>query len=441
MDTDLFDTDVGVNSNPDMHRVTCATSRIFCDIRFAALFLASANMADQTADEELPQNDLSELALACGIPQPVVDKIMTDGYDCPALFRACFHTAESLDRKLKQWLESEIDTDSDEFLTAPITGRIRMLWMKCFDESSQDKSDPTPATDPLTDRLAWTDLPPPKLSPVAITKLKAKFKTDYPGELLNQQTCPCARLLSQVAEQCKKDNTFEWISWKNILSEDQWSKQQEAKSAKAFKPGAALLASAIVEDTPQMLENETQGSPLQIAKVLEIRRNAYVLQGVAHLGPWKALDAKMLDLYTTRYGEQSGLRPPNIQEFISADRKIWEGIFQLDNEESWELDNAILEFCHARADIPTLLMARPRALKGKSKGVGKYRYEPYGKGKGKYDKGKGKFKGGKGKNHPPQNWAKSFADSSGAQNEFCFRFHTSECSFKNCKFALIFAQS
>ncbi len=86
-------------------------------------------------------------------------------------------------------------------------------------------------------------------------------------------------------------------------------------------------------------------------------------------------------------------------------------------------------------------MARPRALKGKSKGVGKYRYEPYGKGKGKYDKGKGKFKGGKGKNHPPQNWAKSFADSSGAQNEFCFRFHTSECSFKNCKFALIFAQS
>ena len=155
---------------------------------------------------------------------------------------------------VKQWLDSEIDADSDEFLTAPITGRIRMLWMKCFEDSSPAKSDPTPATDPLTGRLAWTDLPPPKLSPVAITKLKAQFKIDYPGELLNQQTGPCARLLSQVAEQCKKDNTFEWISWKNILSEDQWSKQQESKSAKAFKPGAALLASAIVEDTPQMLE-------------------------------------------------------------------------------------------------------------------------------------------------------------------------------------------
>ena len=286
-------------------------------------------MADQTADEELPQNDLLELALACGIPQPVVDKIMTDGYDSPALFRACFHTAESLDRKLKQWLESEIDTDSDEFLTAPITGRIRMLWMKCLDESSQDKSDPTPATDPLTDRLAWTDLPPPKLSPVAITKLKAKFKIDYPGELLDQQTCPCARLLSQVAEQCKKDNTFEWISWKNILSEDQWSKQQEAKSAKAFTPGAALLASAIVEDTPQMLENETQGSPLQIAKVLEIRRNAYVLQGVARLGPWKALDAKMLDLYTTRYGEHSGLRPQTFKSSFLLIEKFGKAFFNL----------------------------------------------------------------------------------------------------------------
>lgn len=242
-------------------------------------------------------------------------------------------------------------------------------------------------------------------------------------------------MLSQVAEQCKKDNTFEWISWKNILSEDQWSKQQEAKSTKAFKPGAALLASAIVEDTPQMLENETQGSPLQIAKVLEIRRNAYVLQGVAHLGPWRALDAKMMDCYTTRYGEQSGLRPPNIQEFISADRKIWENIFQLVNEESWGLDEAILEFCHARADIPTLLMARPRVFKGKGKGGGKFRYEPYYKGKGKFEKGKGKFKGGKGKNQVPQNWAKSFTDASGSQKEFCFRFHTSGCSFKNCKFA------
>lgn len=392
-------------------------------------------MADHLTEDEPPQNELSELALSCGIPQTVVDQITKDGYDSPALFRACFHTAESLDRKLKQWLESELDTDSDEFLTAPITGRIRMLWMKCSSDSPIDKSDQTPPVDSLTDRLAWTDLPPPKLSPMAITKLKAKFKTDYPGELLNHQTCPCARLLSQVAEQCKKDNTFEWISWKNILSEDQWSKQQEAKSTKAFKPGAALLASAIVEDTPQMLENETQGSPLQIAKVLEIRRNAYVLQGVAHLGPWRALDAKMMDCYTTRYGEQSGLRPPNIQEFISADRKIWENIFQLVNEESWGLDEAILEFCHARADIPTLLMARPRVFKGKGKGGGKFRYEPYYKGKGKFEKGKGKFKGGKGKNQVPQNWAKSFTDASGSQKEFCFRFHTSGCSFKNCKFA------
>lgn len=185
-------------------------------------------------------------------------------------------------------------------------------------------------------------------------------------------------------------------------SEDQWSKQQESKSTKAFKPGAALLASAIIEDTPQMIENETQGSPLQIAKVLEIRRNSYVLHGVARLGPWKQLDAKMMDLYTTKYGDQSGLRPPNIQEFISADRKIWEGIFQLVNEESWSLDDAIQEYSHARADIPTLLMARPKSLKGKFKGGGKFRFEPYGKGKGKNDKGKGKFKGGRARGPPPK---------------------------------------
>ena len=81
------------------------------------------------------------------------------------------------------------------------------------------------------------------------------------------------------------------------------------------------------------------------------------------------------------------------------------------------------------------LMARPRAQKGKGKVYTKSRYEPYVKGKGKFEKGKGKFKGGKGKSQPPQNWAKSFVDASGTQKEFCFRFHTSGCSFKNCKFA------
>ena len=60
-------------------------------------------------------------------------------------------------------------------------------------------------------------------------------------------------------------------------------------------------------------------------------------------------------------------------------------------------------------------MARPKPLKGKFKGGGKFRFEPYGKGKGKNDKGKGKFKGGKGKGSTPQNWAKSFADGSGTQ--------------------------
>ena len=368
-------------------------------------------MADEITEEEPLKNELSELALSCGIPQPVVDQITADGYDSPALFRACFHTAESLDRKLKQWLQSEVDTDSDEFLTAPITGRIRMLWMKCSSESPIDKSEQTPPVDSLTDRLAWTDLPPPKLSPMAITKLKAKFKTDYPGESLNHQTCPCARLLSQVAEQC--------------------SKQQEGKSTKAFKPGAALLASAIVEATPQLLENETQGPPYRLPRFWKSAGMAYAVAGGCSSRSMESTRRKNDGLlYHTLWGK-SGLRPPNIQEFISADRKIWENIFQLVNEESWGLDEAILEFCPARADIPTLLMARPRVFKGMAKGGGKFRYEPYYKGKGKFEKGKGKFKGGKGKNQVPQNWAKSFKDASGSQKEFCFRFHTSGCSFKN----------
>ena len=106
----------------------------------------------------------------------------------PSLFRACFHAAESSDKKLKQRLEPELDPENDEFLTAPLTGRVRMLWMKCMDESQPEKSWMTLSNETLTDRLAWTDLPPPKLSPIVITKLKAKFRSDYPWELLNANT-------------------------------------------------------------------------------------------------------------------------------------------------------------------------------------------------------------------------------------------------------------
>ena len=138
-----------------------------------------------------------------------------------------------------------------------------------------------------------------------------------------------------------------------------------------------MLASSLFEDVPQLNEADMKSSPFFVQRILEVRRNAYVLCQAAHLGPWKQLDHKMLEAYSKTYSESSGLRAPTLQEFISADRKIWEVVFQLVNCESWTLDEALFEMATVRADVQTHLMPRARPATFKGKGATTTRMHPY----------------------------------------------------------------
>lgn len=386
-------------------------------------------------------DDLKELAIQCGVPEAVVDRITRHGYTTPSLFAFSFSTPAALDTKILEWLADDGEPEDEEAcLISPQAGAIRALWHHSFHQIHNPSLAPAPSaseTPSLESRLAWTDLPPPKLSAEHVLQLKSKFREHYPGELLTASNTPCLRLLSQVMHQTKPGNCLEWLPWKSLVSEENWNRAQEAKVSKTFKPGSALLASALVEDVPEL--DDIQGNPFFLSRVLEVRRNAYVLVGIAHLGAWKEIDSKVMDHYTKTYSESSGLRPPSLQEFLQCDRKLWETIFHLVNAEQWELNQALLEVSRVRSDIPTLFMPRPRALSiskgGKSKGKLAWRPNPYDKPAGK---GKTKGKGGKADSAKapawPDHWAKTLITPDGASQEVCKRFHTTGCNFPKCKF-------
>ena len=65
----------------------------------------------------------------------------------------------------------------------------------------------------------------------------------------------------------------------------------------------------------------------------------------------KTFDAKLLACYTHQYATDSGLRSPNLSELMSADRLLMEKIFQLVNEENWNLDDTLHEYSSVRHDM------------------------------------------------------------------------------------------
>lgn len=89
----------------------------------------------------------------------------------------------------------------------------------------------------------------------------------------------------------------------------------------------------------------------RINQILQIRSNAFALCGGCHLASRKTYDAKLLACYSQQYASDSGRRPPNPTEFMSADRLLMEKIYQLVNEENWNFDDALHENSNVRHDI------------------------------------------------------------------------------------------
>ena len=140
-----------------------------------------------------------------------------------------------------------------------------------------------------------------------------------------------------------------------------------------------------------------------------------------------------MNLMSARLDPETGLRNPTITEAQAADRVLMQLVFDLVSERGWNVDDSLYEITNVRAEIHTLLQARPRLpkqnalqhfsgnpIKGSGRGP---RNTPYVKGgsKGK-QKGKGKTR-----------WI-SEAQINGVRKQLCMRFQTGKCNLSDCKF-------
>ena len=121
-----------------------------------------------------------------------------------------------------------------------------------------------------------------------------------------------------------------------------------------------LLIQMCWEDVPEIDEASFSAGPSRINHILQIRSNAFAHCGGCHLAAHKTFDSKLLACYAQPYAADSGLRPANLTELVSADRLLMEKIYLLVSEEHWNLDDALHKYSNVRHDMVAMLQPRPR---------------------------------------------------------------------------------
>ncbi|CAE7238129.1 unnamed protein product, partial [Symbiodinium sp. KB8] len=238
-------------------------------------------------------------------------------------------------RSLEALLSGLSDTDladmgaTDQYhgvQAARIRKALRFAHDLCQQPIEPSQSIPQPpslqaAILPQASPASWVENLPPKLSQEAAQELIDDFKTNYPGELLDEDTMPSIRLLSLVQHSLKPGEKIRWIPWQFRLSSKQYTEIMEAKSSKPMRTEAQLLASALYDDTPEM-------------PVAHLRLSA----------SWLAFDKRVLDLALPDLADNS-LRG----SLVSA---------------GWSLDEALYE-----ADTQPQPPADPTLVAGQDRGV------------------------------------------------------------------------
>ncbi|CAE7949869.1 unnamed protein product, partial [Symbiodinium sp. KB8] len=88
---------------------------------------------------------------------------------------------------------------------------------------------------------------------------------------------------------------------------------------------------------------------------------ALAFLGDLHLRPGKTFMEAFLNTATAAPLD-STLRPPSLQEALSAEKVVWAAIAGLMRDEKWSLSDALREVSVTRHMLPALLCARPRAM-------------------------------------------------------------------------------
>ena len=144
-----------------------------------------------------PAMDLAAIFKECNVQATFADKILEGGWTAELFSMMNF--ADDLE---------EILEETSGALTPLQRAALKLSWTKCQSSSSPPSgpaSSATAASSVSPDQApTWTETFPPKLTSTTVAALKAKFRADYPVEILTLETTPSLRLLSMVHHQRSK---------------------------------------------------------------------------------------------------------------------------------------------------------------------------------------------------------------------------------------------
>ena len=134
-------------------------------------------------------------------------------------------------------------------------------------------------------------------------EMRRDLEKKYTGVLVTLASLPSMSLLHTVKAQTD-GKAWDWIPWKRLLSE---------KAAIAVKEW----------------HRELFGAPYAVQAILQVRANAYVMLGAAHLTSWAMYNARFLEYYTKDPAEH--FRYMSVAEAEESDQQALREIFGLCN--------------------------------------------------------------------------------------------------------------
>ena len=191
-----------------------------------------------------PAMDLAAIFKACNVQATFAGKILENGWT------AELFSMMNFDHDLEEVLEETAGA-----LTPLQWASLKLSWTKC-QNSATPPAVPTSAAPASSSAspdhgTTWTETFAPKLTSTTVAALKAKFRADYPAEVLTLETTPSLRLLSMVHHQHSKGD-HKWIAWKFRLSQSKADDIAASKSQRVPKSESMSLHSMLLDDPPIM---------------------------------------------------------------------------------------------------------------------------------------------------------------------------------------------
>ena len=380
---------------------------------------------------------LRDVLHEAGVQDTFADRLQEDGWTLD-LFRMSASSLDRFDEELKDMLGDLFD-----ITTAVQRSAFRLAWSRCQNATPSPSVPPpdvgTSMGESASSPSSWSETFPPKLTSQVVLELKQRFRKNYPAEVLLPETTPSLRLLS-LAHHQKSKREYKWVPWKFRLSQAKADELVSNRPTRMAKSEGLQLHALLVDTPPELnIENGSMGMHA-LRQTFETYSYAMAMVELAHLATMKQYYLRFLHLMTTKLDSETGLRNPTILEAQSADKTLMSIVCELVTEKNWSFDDALHEITFIRAEINTLLQARPklprqvfqRLESGSPKGAGKQsRPGPYQPSKGKGGKSSSK---GSGKQPGKVQWITE-AMVNGSKKQLCMRFQSGKCDMgANCRF-------